>query len=98
MAAEGVLDGTFLFVDLAADGVELGGGVVVESAVGEDFVAEGAEEGGEVLNAFGEGGYGGPVGAHGGGRLTGDFAPLGGAIGDEHYIADIGGFESGSGD
>jgi len=81
-----------LFVDLAADAVEFGGGVVVESAVGEDFVAEGAEEGGEVLNAFGEGGYGGPVGAHGGGRLALDFSPFGGAVGYEDDVADFGGF------
>ena len=41
---------------------------------------------------------GGPFGAHRGWRLTYDFAPLGRAVGDEDYVANLGGFQSGSGD
>ena len=97
VAAERFLDLAFLFFDFAANAAEFGGSTIVEGAVGQDLVAEGAEESGEILKGGGEGGNGGPIGAHGGGRLTDDFAPLGSAVGNEDNVADLGGFEGGTG-
>jgi hypothetical protein len=37
-----------------------------------------------------------PLGAHGRRRLADNFTPLGAAVGDEHYVANLGGLKSGS--
>src|ERR1019366_4279711 len=97
VAAQRFLNLTLLLLDLTANAAQFGGSAVVESAVGQDLVAERAQEGGEVLDAGGKRGYGGPLGAHRGGRLTHDFAPLGSAVGDEDNDADLAGFKSGAG-
>src|SRR5208337_4377750 len=86
VAAQRFLDLALLLLDLTANAAELGRRSIVEGAVGQDLVAERAQEGGKILNASGQRGHGGPLGAHRGGRLTDDFAPLGSAVGNEDNV------------
>ncbi len=97
VAAQRFLYLTLLLFDFTANTAQLGRSAIVERAVGQDLVVERAQEGGEILDAGGKRGYGGPLGAHRGWRLTHDFAPLGSAVGDEDNVADLAGFKSGSG-
>src|SRR6266446_2287374 len=96
VAAQRFLDLTLLFFGVAANAAKLGRCAIVERAVGQNLVVKRAQEAGEILDTSGKRLDGGPRGAHRGWRLTGDFAPLGCAVGDEDYIADLGGFKSGS--
>src|SRR5208283_2589311 len=98
VAAQRFLNLPFLLFDFAANAAQLGRSAIVKRAVGQDLVTERAQEAGEIQNASGECVDGAPVGAHGGGRLTHDFSPLGCAVGDEDNVADLGGFERGSRD
>ena len=98
VAAQRFLDLALLLLDLAANAAQFGRRAIVERAVGQNLVAERAQEAGEVLDAGGKRGHGGPLGAHRGGRLAHDFAPLGSAVGDQHNVADLSGLKSGSAD
>ena len=98
ISAQGFLNRAALFFDLAANAREFGGSFVVERAIGLDLVAEGAQEIGEVDDLSGESAHAAPVGLHGGGGMQTDLAPFGGAVDDQDYVADLGGFEDGSGD
>ena len=98
VAAQRFLDLPFLLLDLAANAAQFGRSAIVERAVGQNLVVERAQEDGEILDAAGERDDGGPIGAHRGGRLTHDLAPLRGAVGDEDDVANFGGFKSGSAD
>jgi hypothetical protein len=96
ISAEGILDGAALSFDFAADAGEFGRGVIFECAVGLNFVAEEAEEVVEVSDLGGECADGAPLALHAGGGMEGDFAPFRGAIDDEDYVANLGGFEDGA--
>src|SRR5208282_2012174 len=97
VAAQRVLDLALLLLDLAANAAEFRGSAIVERAVGQNLVVERAQEAGEVLNAVGKRSHGAPIAAHGGRRLTHDFAPLCGPVGNKDNVADLAGFESGPG-
>jgi len=86
-----------LFFDFAADAGEFGRGAIFEGAVGLELVAESAEEAGEVYDGGGKLGYAGPSCFHGGGRVEGNLAPLGGAVDQQDNVADFQTFEYGSG-
>src|SRR5258707_166734 len=96
VAAEGFLDLTLLLLCLSANAAQFGGSAIIECAVGQDLVTKRTQEAGEILNTGGKRLDGSPLGAHRGWRLAYDFAPLGSAVGDEDYVADLGSFKSGS--
>src|SRR5229473_8572230 len=98
VAAQRFLDLALLFFGVAANAAKLGGGTIVERAVRQNLVVKRAQEAGEILDAGGKSRHGGPLEAHSGWRLTHDFAPLGCAVGDKDYVADLSGFKSRSGD
>ena len=97
VAAQRFLDLTLLLLDLTPNAAQFGRSAIVERPVRQDLVAEPAQEVCEILDAGGKGGDGGPLGTHGGWRLTHDFAPLRSAVGDEDNVADLGGLKCGSG-
>jgi len=98
IAAQRLLNLALLLFGFTANSAQFSRGAIVECAVGQNLVMKGPQKRGEILNTAGKSVHGAPVGTHGSRRLANDFAPLGGAVGDEDHIANLGGFESGSAD
>ena len=97
MTAQRFLNRTLLLLDFAADAGQLGGGAVVERAIGQGLVAESAQKFGEIGDRLGEGSDRGPFGAHGRRRLPDYLAPLRRAVNQQHDIPNVGRFKRGAG-
>ena len=91
--AQRILDGALLFLNVASNTRQFRGGAIVQRAVRQDLAAKEPQKLSEVDNGRRKTGYGRPFCLHGHGRLHSDFPPLGGAIHDQHNIADFSCFQ-----
>ncbi len=98
ISAQRLLNLAPLLFDVAANSRQFGRSAIFQRAIGLNFVAKESQELGEVGYCFRERPGAAPIGSHVGGRMQRNLTPLGGAVDEQHNIADIRGFEHGSTD